>query len=1015
VSRVITLGRALCLLALSIPGAMSQQSHARQDWETFRRAYPYHIQLVAVGDPYPNGGRTLIVSEPPPQVTIAQLREVDPALLANYSLWREQVGFDGWLKDAVFELPPLDDAQYQDLIAKIHIRLFGTAYKAVAVSIPKVQPKNSGYQFDLHVPSSTLAKWLLRQDAPLESGGWFIPLVLVVVGLWGLKVFGKHRKLRHGLALGISGIGLWVHYTPARPATQEDQVRFTASAGGEALSCRDILRSKAAGVFLSEKPGLVIWSFSRTAPLDSQTREARQFALDSDILLGAIGSSAQVAVIGRERVAPISILPPLRTETIMQLASVQQDELSQSYERTDFLAGRLGDFDGNRRISLAGQIVDSRNDWAPIYLSRQLIDTEYGSLLNITDQLLKSWSMHGLVRYVNFPYPDPADYPFPEPLAEHAHANQVLFNWNTKGAGYSAPTDGLDVFAWNRTGALPVDYFGNGNSKLREAEEIGYAYFARTNDPNLVRVVQYAELYQVFRHFGVTAAGPPPAMAEQPRPGRAFRENLLKMLRRVHSSELTPQAPDGIVKLKAGLDNFVDKFGEDALVNLADAIGDPRVASEGVTDSVLELAGQFHKYKYALLRFADLDSVTAAEKFIQASRHATSGWIHTPSIVVSRVNDPQMPGATGGHNLDAKITSFRTSDDVASGKVTIAEENGQRVVLYNKSDAEKIPETVRAAARDATSEEQLKLNVENELRRATMDERPMRAALGFSDAVKPEAARGMQLAHVETGSDRTGWWVRSDTVTEPQSRLLGALNTGGRHTIVIERTRSGSYHLYDGPSQKIIEAGNRPAAIDAMLTSMKDGKSDGPVRLHLRGFEPREGKGFTKSAELRLAGMGGETRQVTATIEHEPLTPEELKAMLIEKYKFDEIKVTKVSDPFLTERGEVGVDVEAEVKPVRGVKALLLRFRVILREGVQMTHELMAAIHMRITNAFKAGELQAGPEGTLFLTKTLIRDLERISPDIKYVEGRVVHESKDVYIGDNRNTQRASRVAVAAA
>jgi hypothetical protein len=562
---------------------------------------------------------------------------------------------------------------------------------------------------------------------------------------------------------------------------------------------------------------------------------------------------------------------------------------------------------------------------------------------------------------------------------------------------------------------------GNEDSGLREAEEIGYDYFARINDPNLVRVVQYAELYQVFRHFGVTALGPSVAITEQPRPGRIFRENLLKMLRRLNSADLIahPGAPEFIVTLKANLDQLVQTYGEEVLVDIADAIGDPRVASQEASrpriNSILKIAFQCQKYKAALLRLTNLDKPTAADMFARASRRATSGWIHTPSIVISRVDDAQMPGATGGHNLDAAITNFRTSDDVKSGSVRILKENGQRVVLYNKSDAEKIPETVRAAARDAKNEEQLERNVEDVLRKARVDERSMPAALGFTDAARPEVARGMQLKHAAARSDRTGWWVRTDVITEQQANLLRALDTEGRHTIVIERTRSGSYHLYDGPSQRIVEAGNRPAAIDAVLASMNGRKGAGPVRLHLRGFEPREGKGFTKSAELQLAGLGGEERTVTATIENEPLAPEELKAMLADKYRFDEIKITKVSDPFVTERGEVGVDVEAEVRPVRGLKALLLRFRVILREGVQMSQELLTAIKTRIMGAFGAGEIKEGAEGTLLLTSILIRDLERISPDIKYVEGRVVHESKDVYIGDNRYPRRGSGITRTAA
>jgi hypothetical protein len=45
------------------------------------------------------------------------------------------------------------------------------------------------------------------------------------------------------------------------------------------------------------------------------------------------------------------------------------------------------------------------SDWAPIYLSKQLIDTEFGALLNITDQMLKSWSMAGQIDYLYFDYP----------------------------------------------------------------------------------------------------------------------------------------------------------------------------------------------------------------------------------------------------------------------------------------------------------------------------------------------------------------------------------------------------------------------------------------------------------------------------------------------------------------------------------------------------------------------------------------------------------------------------------
>src|SRR5205814_1232991 len=151
------------------------------------------------------------------------------------------------------------------------------------------------------------------------------------------------------------------------------------------------------------------------------TRDARQFVADSDLIVGAIPGSTHVAIVARERQLTLDALPPLRTETILLLASVDEDELAQSYERNLFGAGKL----------------ETNDDWAPIYLSDALIDTEYGSLLNITDQLLKSWTNVGRVKYSTFVYPDPAAWPFQRPLPELLGSRSLTYNWNTKGVGYA--------------------------------------------------------------------------------------------------------------------------------------------------------------------------------------------------------------------------------------------------------------------------------------------------------------------------------------------------------------------------------------------------------------------------------------------------------------------------------------------------------------------------------------------------------------------------------------------------
>src|SRR5207247_556181 len=102
--------------------------------------------------------------------------------------------------------------------------------------------------------------------------------------------------------------------------------RFVSIEGGGARDLKEILKKTSTGVYESETPGIVVWSLPRSEPLSRYSVEARQFALDSDLIIGAVASQQQVTVIARERVVPLSLLPPLRTETIMMLASAETDE-----------------------------------------------------------------------------------------------------------------------------------------------------------------------------------------------------------------------------------------------------------------------------------------------------------------------------------------------------------------------------------------------------------------------------------------------------------------------------------------------------------------------------------------------------------------------------------------------------------------------------------------------------------------------------------------------------------------
>ncbi len=243
----------------------------------------------------------------------------------------------------------------------------------------------------------------------------------------------------------------------------------------------------------SENGGFVVWLIDaqriKTDDILFKTN-ARRFAIDADLIIGAMGRKGNLfAVIARERQIPFSVMPPLRTETLELLAKCTDKNLAQSYERYNVFAGKLPD----------------GKDVAPIYLSDELWHTEYGNLLNVTDQMLKSWSENGMIEYDNFNYPKPIDWAFAKGAIKDLGSSSLTYNWNTKGAGYIVEDD-YDIYAINRTGSLPVSYFpdeleGHMDSSVYDAEELAYDFFSQLGNPDLARVVQYAAFYQIVTYF----------------------------------------------------------------------------------------------------------------------------------------------------------------------------------------------------------------------------------------------------------------------------------------------------------------------------------------------------------------------------------------------------------------------------------------------------------------------------------------------------------------------------------
>lgn len=430
-------------------------------WQEFRQIHPYGYQTVALK--HVDDACVFVISEPSESISEDDFNSLFSAYNGEMSIKHQPIGYDGWLADVVVMVRFVDNSQFESFTHDLFVLLYGTDYKAYYTDLdnPERHVYYSEYRLNYSISAAELLKWFVTDKEEF------------------ITQFG-YKNIPDLLSSSING-------------TNE--------------------------LFYSKDRGFVVWVVepNRIKNTDNSFKlNARKFALDADLIIGAFGNRGEkVALVARERQVPVGILPPLRIETIQLLATTKNKSLAQSYERNHIFAGK-----------------NSKNqDIAPIYLSDELWHTEYGSLLNITDQMLKSWTENGGVRYYQFDYPTPIDWAFNHGVYHDimdVSNSSLTYNWNTAGAGYVIQdVNQLDVFAINRTGSLPVSFIPEGmegktDMKINEAEELAYDFFSELNNPDLVRVVQYATIYQVFQYFKSSAQ----LIPLWDYPGKVAQENI---------------------------------------------------------------------------------------------------------------------------------------------------------------------------------------------------------------------------------------------------------------------------------------------------------------------------------------------------------------------------------------------------------------------------------------------------------------------------------------------------------
>jgi hypothetical protein len=835
-----------------VPSCAEDPASTAADWKEFRRAHPFHAQTLAISKAHGDGCRTLVLSEPRPGLTVEQLISVDPTRLQQGHIEQHPIGFDGWVKDAVFVVPPMTVPERRQLVSSLHIKLYGTSYKA---NLEPLAPVRSAKKPALNVAVT-----------PAELQNWLLDPGSV----------------------------------------------FSAVEGGEKDKSGDaLLHQTDHGVYASPDAALVAWVLPQNAGLSEEYRvEAREFFLDSDLLIGAISGPRAVVVLGRQRALDTNVMPPLRFETVQMLAATSNPELAQSYQRLNLFAGP----------------VEHGKEWAPILLSPELVDTEYGSLLNITDQILKGWSNAGQTKYTRFDYPVPKDWKFKRPVPKLLEANQLTYNWNTKGAGASVHVDDLDIFWLRSTGALNVTYliddeepeaadpsdlpndpsssYLGSRSRLlsftptlptvpgltrlrpklrssapgaqplvaepppppdtigttdsaahaRELAATAHLGFASSGDALLARVVEYNALYQIFKHFKLGSGAAQQANKTQVDPNAPITERLVGPardllqriersteadLRRNVASEIRASAAmllQSLLDRKEELRELIaffpgsrDRMLDEIRGNVAERYeaqftntlrqikeqlatlepSDRDTLSRVLVGARMPMSGAVTALRKQIVdelslvqRFADLPEVERA--FAGSVTATPDTWIHTPSIVVSW-NQQEMVMSDGGHNLDSTIGEIRVERAELSG-----------VTLELKGPRTSELRTAPRAPRVALGLEQSEMA-------------PVRSAsiMGPSD-VPPTAQLDAQA----------GW-----RAVRPKSRPTPAA-TG----ISIERSDSGFVMTF-GDGQQVIEASSLPDVIN-VLERHHPGSSE-HVTVELKHFSSDEARLLNESMDLR--------------------------------------------------------------------------------------------------------------------------------------------------------------------
>lgn len=420
IRRHIFIRMALCLSLLAsisqdamatVWGEEYPMSLMEGAWREFRRQHPYGLQTVALS----HRGDTcvFVISEPPPTIDAMQLGALFADRGGHMMVCTHTFGLDGCLRDAV-GCVRLDSTDFGDFEKGLFGLLYGTDYKP--------------YYTDLDKPSRQVC---------------FSPVNLNI----------------------RTGSMDWEEWS--------GKARFVDSQG-QVLTIKEILATGSdctEELMFSQKHGFVAWRIGTRTLLGGEASfriNARHFALDTDLVLHSYSNDSCLVVVGRERKVPVTILPPLRSETLCQLAGSAGSTVSL------YLNSEKAEYFGEEDVWIT-----------PVVSDAILRDTELGNLMLLCDIILKSWSENGQAKESFIGYPMPAAS-MPGHGVKQELGHPSYYQWAANPIMTGSP--------------MPV-YQVLGRRRALETARMSAAwqeYFAGQNCVELVRLAQYMMLSQAF-------------------------------------------------------------------------------------------------------------------------------------------------------------------------------------------------------------------------------------------------------------------------------------------------------------------------------------------------------------------------------------------------------------------------------------------------------------------------------------------------------------------------------------